>query len=204
MFVTKLCRMGFLGFALMLPFAVNATLITADFRTEANLPDVRNGLPLIYESIGQSVGAGYELNDDDFVENPDSWNGGVVWMDYDTSTNILTLDSQDDLDFKTFDAWLSNIVFAQPGQSITGISLINDDLTDVGVVAALSYTANSLHISYDYQPDTFNFTGGSATFQIQIGEGDATDVPEPMPLALLALGLLGMAVARTKAHARNR
>lgn len=199
MSVTKLCRMGsVLGLSLLLSCAAKASLISADFRTEANLPDVRNGLPLIHETLGQSIGAGVELNNSHFVQNPDNWSGGVVWMDFDVATNILTLDSQDTLDFKVFDAWISNIVFSQPGQSITGISLLSDNLTDTGVVPALSFTADSLHISYDSMPDIFNFTGGSATFQIELGEADATDIPEPMPLTLLGLGLAGLLLTRKK------
>ncbi|GGD63363.1 PEP-CTERM sorting domain-containing protein [Lacimicrobium alkaliphilum] len=199
MSVTKLCRMGsVLGLTLLLSFAAKATLISADFRTEANLPDVRNGLPLIHETLGQSIGAGAELNGTHFVQNPDNWGGGEVWMDYDTDTNILTLDSQDTWDFKTFDAWISNIVFSQPGQSIMGISLLSDNLTNVGVTADLSFTADSLHISYDYQPDSFDFTGGSATFQIELGETDVIAVPEPLPLTLFALGLVGLVLTRRK------
>lgn len=199
MSVTKLCRMGsVLGLTLLLSFAAKATLISADFRTEANLPDLRNGLPLVHESLGQFVGAGTELNNTHFVQNPDNWGGGVVWMDYDTDTNILTLDSQDTWDFKTFDAWISNIVFSQPGQSIMGISLLSDNLTDEGVVPDLSFTADSLHISYDSMPDIFNFTGGSATFQLELGETDVVAVPEPLPLTLLGLGLVGLALTRRK------
>ncbi|WP_197414341.1 PEP-CTERM sorting domain-containing protein [Lacimicrobium alkaliphilum] len=187
-----------MGITLLLSFTAKATLISADFRTEANLPDYRNGLPLIYETLGQSIGAGAELNNTHFVQNPDNWSGGVVWMDFDAATNILTLDSQDLLDFQIFDAWISNIVFSQPGQSITGISLLSDDLTDVGVVPGLSFTADSLHISYDSMPDIFNFTGGSATFQIELGETDVVAVPEPLPLTLLGLGLVGLVLTRRK------
>ncbi len=171
--------------------AVQAGLISGDFRTESNLPDVRNGLPLVYQDLGAAIGPGYELDDNDFLENPDNWGGGVVWMDYDPSTDILTLDSQDDWDFKTFDAWISNIVFDTPGEFISGINLLTNDLTSPLVTPSLSFTADSLHISYDNMPNVFYFTTRTATFQIET----TTVVPEPGSL-IIGLGLLGGLLAR--------
>jgi hypothetical protein len=104
---------------------VEAAILSGDFRTESDLPYCcdRAG-PLVYENIGAAVGAGEELTGANFVQNPSNWGGGVVHMDLDPLTNILTLHSQDIWDFETFDAWITNIVF-DAGERITGLSLIS-------------------------------------------------------------------------------
>lgn len=178
-------------FTLFLSGVANAALITADFRTESNLPGIGAGLPLVYESLNQSIGAGFELDNSHFIENPSSWGGGVVWLDFDPTTNILTLDSQDNWDFRTFDAWLSNIIFSEVGEVISGITMLTNNLVDVALDPILSFSDNSIHISYNYMPNTFNFTGGTATFQIQTSL-NTTPVPAPASFGLLALGLLGL------------
>ncbi len=176
--------------------ALSAGPLSGDFRTESDLPDYSASGPLVYESLGQSIGAGYELDSSHFVGNPSGWGGGVVWMDYDDTTDILTLDSQDTWDFQTFDAYITNIVFGGPGEFISGISLLNDDLTAPMLVPALSFTADSLHISYNW-PSVFNFTGGLATFQIELSS-DPVAVSEPASLALMGLGLLGFGLSRRR------
>ena len=147
-------------------FALSAAPVSGDFRTESDLPDYSTAGPLVYENLGQTIGAGYELDSSHFQENPSGWQGGVVWMDYDTSTNILTLDSQDDLDFQTFDAWITNISFGLVGEIISGISLLSDNLTDPSFAPTLSFTDDSLHVSYGLGSfDTFDFTGEHPLFK---------------------------------------
>lgn len=179
--------------AFMFAGAANAALVTGDFRTESNLPDTRTGSPLVYESLNQSIGAGYELDNGDFLENPDGWGGGVVWMDFNESTNILTLVSQDRWDFETFDAYISNIVFDTVGEYISAVSLVSNGLTNPSFLPTLSFSDNSLHVSYDYTPDVFNFTGGISTFQIETA---TTTVPEPSAFLLMSLSLAGLGFFR--------
>lgn len=169
-----------------------ATLISGDFRTESDIPGKRNGA-LIYESLNQTIGKGYELDSQHFVENPSGWSGGEVWMDYNPDSNLLTLNSQDGMDFSTFDAWISDIIFDTANEMITGVSLVSNNLVTPTLVPALSFTDSSLHINYT-RNEFFNFTGGSATFQIQTGQVFAApvNIPAPSSVVLIALGMAGL------------
>jgi hypothetical protein len=173
----------------------SANLIVGDFITNSDLPSQGSGA-LVYQELAQSIGTGYELElaDGDFVTNPSSWRGGLVWMDYNPLTNILLLDSQDDWDFETFDAYINNIQFSA-GEHITGISLLSNDLITPIVTPSLSFTDDSIHISY---AGSFDFTGNSASFQITTSSGTSTSVPEPSTLAIFALGMIGLASRRFK------
>ena len=179
--------------------SVNASIISGDFRTEGDLPYccAAFGGPLVYENIGAAVGPGAELTGANFLSNPSGWGGGVVHMDLDSTTNILTLDSQDDWNFETFDAWISNISF-DAGEVITGLSLISGNITDLGITALLGFTGNSIHINYD-NVNGFHFTGTQAMFQITADAStEPTSVPEPVSIALLGFGLAGLGFSRKK------
>ncbi|HDY84365.1 hypothetical protein LCGC14_0969610 [marine sediment metagenome] len=186
----------YLGFLVLLIAAsqTNAAIIQGDFRTESDLPGQGSGA-LVYEALNVNVGSGDELTNSDFIENPSSWNGGVVNMDLDSTTNILTLKSQDDWDFYTFDAWISNIVF-NAGEVITGISLLSGNLTSLNLLANLSFADNSIHINYTGD-SAFNFTGTDAQFQILTSNVSA--VPIPAAALLFAPALLGFMGFRRKA-----
>jgi hypothetical protein len=186
----------YLGFLVLLiaTSQANAAIIQGDFRTESDLPGAGSGA-LVYEALNVNVGAGDELTNSDFIQNPSSWGGGVVNMDLDSTTNILTLKSQDTWDFYTFDAWISNIIF-NAGEVITGISLLSGNLTNFNLLANLSFTDNSIHINYtDY--NAFDFTGTDAQFQILTSNVSA--VPVPAAALLFAPALLGFMGFRRKA-----
>lgn len=172
----------------------HAGLISADFITESHLPENTRLGAKTYQSLSQVIGAGVELSGEHLVSNPAGWGGGSVWMDFDPLNNVLTLLSQDEWDFQTFDAWMSNITFSQAGEYITGFSLLSSDLVTDNILPVLSFTADSLHISYKGIPD-FNFTGGQAKFLVQTSQ-QPTAVPEPASVAIFGLALLGLGVGR--------
>lgn len=171
--------------------SANAGIVSADFRTEADLPDAASSGPLVHERLGAMLGSGLELDGGDFVSNESNWLGGEVWMDLDASTNVLSLFSQDTLDFQTFRVTISNIT----GASITGIELLSDNLTSLNLIPQLSFTANSVTIFYSSLPEDFDFTGGSATFALLTG---AAEVPEPQSVLLFGAGFALIALARRR------
>jgi hypothetical protein len=179
---------------------VQAAMTTGDFRTESDLPYVGHTQgPLVYEALGATIGGGVELDSSHYVENPSSWGGGVVHMDLDPTTNILTLDSQDTWDFQTFDAWITNIAFGA-GEAITGITMLTNDLTTPVVAPTLAFTDNSVHIGYDIGAGSFfDFTEGTATFQISTSAIPAVPAPSAVLLGSLGAGLVGWMKRRKRA-----
>lgn len=177
-----------------------AAMTTGDFRTESDLPYVAHSSgPLVYEALGATIGGGVELNSSHLVENPSHWGGGVVHMDLGPVTNILTLDSQDGLDFQTFDAWVTNVTF-DAGETIVGVTMLSNNLIDAGVAPTVAFTDDSIHVHYDY-PCIFDFTGQTATFQITTAACGLPTVPAPSALLLgsLGAGLVGWMKRRQRA-----
>lgn len=173
--------------------AANADVLTADIKSAADLPYCcqRSG-PLTAEYSG-AIGSGFEINGSTAFDNPSIWSGGRVFIDLNPSTGLLTLDSQDNLDFQTYVLTIDNLTF-DAGQYLRGLSLVSDQLT-TNAAAQFSFTGNSLRIAYDSR-DIFNFTTNNAVFQLDIGQ--RSDVPEPANLALFGLALAALAGARRR------
>ncbi|MFT6270258.1 MAG: hypothetical protein ACJAVV_003087 [Alphaproteobacteria bacterium] len=173
----------------------NAAIISGDFRTEADLPYCCNDAgPVVFQNLGVTVGAGAELTADNLLENPSSWSGSEVSMDLDPLTNILSLTSQDDSDFEVFNASISNILF-DSGEVITGLSLISGNLTDLLLAEILSFTDNSVSISYDVMDSGMQFYFNETVAQFQILTS-AQPVSAPASLLLLGLAVVGLRLAR--------
>lgn len=190
--------LGALAATSLLSFHAAAAVISADFRTEADLPDYSVRGALVHERTGSVLGAGNELDSSDFVRNPSHWGGGIVHVDWDAATNVLTLDSRDTWDFQTFILEIGNIVF-DSAQKIVGLSVISDGLvTREGGAPILNFTDDGLSIGYQSgRYDVFNFTGREARFQVILADiADVAPIPEPGTLALLGLGIVGLAALR--------
>ncbi len=72
--------------------------------------------------------------------------------------------------------------------------MLTNNLVTGGFVPTLSFTDNSLSIAYTGNP-FFNFTAGTATFQVTTSvaqSSGAVDIPEPSSLAIFALGVFGL------------
>jgi len=177
----------------MSAISAQATLLSADFRTEANL--LPSSGPLIYQSLGQAVGAGDELAAGSLLQNPAFFTGGVVYVDYNPTSMLLTLKSRDTGEFDTFDAYLSTASFSTAGEEFAGLSLVSGVLTN-GSAPTLSFTGDTLQISYAGSQG-FNFTGGTAVYQVATTLRAVPPVPEPETWALL-LGGMGLLSARLR------
>ncbi|CAN7490779.1 PEPxxWA-CTERM sorting domain-containing protein [Phenylobacterium sp. LjRoot164] len=182
---------------LMFGLPAAAAVTVADFRSESHLPDYSSSGGKLYQNTGAVLGAGDELDGGDFVSNPSGWGGGVVFVDWDAVTNILTLRSQDTWDFQTYSLAISNVLFSS-AQTITGISLLSNNLTDSGVTPTLGFTGNSINIGYA-RPELFNFTGGTATFQVTLGDvGSAVPEPATWAMMIIGFGAVGSAVRSSR------
>lgn len=179
--------------------SANAALLTADFRNESNL--LPGSGPLVYQSLAKAVGAGDELGTGSLLQNPSFVTGGVVFVDYDPISMLLTLKSRDTRDFDTFDAYLSNASFSVAGEAFSGISLVSGQLTN-GSAPTLSFTGNSLHIQYA-GASGFDFTGGTAVYQVSSAVRSVPPVPEPETWALM-LGGMGLLSARLRSRKAPR
>ena len=193
------------AFALAASAALSAqavTIVEADFRTEADLPFccARVGAR-VTSVLDAAVGAGVELQNQG-LSNPSNWLGGSVWMDLDPTSNILTLTARDSLDYQTFTASLSNLLFDTPGAFINGFTLLSNGLTTLSTAPTLSFSAAGAQVNYS-TTGIFNFVqGGTARFQLNVAtlEGMAdfpavAPIPEPSTYALMIGGLALVAVA---------
>jgi len=175
--------------------SANAAVISGDFRTVAD-NSYYPADTIIYERIGASIQAGFELTAADLKKTPYSFSSGQVNMDFNPITNILTLVSKDLQNADSFIASINNILFDLPGQKITGIKVISDNIIvpedpeqPLPLITNFSYTDNSILLSYAPTRGEFYFNGGTSEFQIYTS---AAPVPEPSSILLGLISLGGM------------
>ncbi|TDM08085.1 MAG: hypothetical protein C4K60_00775 [Ideonella sp. MAG2] len=152
--------------------SATAAIKSGKFRTESNLPAVRTGTPLVLSATAQLNAAADELTGANLLSNPDAWGGGIVHMDLDKATNILTLKAQDSWDFQTFHAQVLSMKFTEANESVCGISYLDGAITTPDIAPTVTFADTGVAVSYAVQDVPgfayFNFVaGGTARFQIQ-------------------------------------
>lgn len=179
-----------------------ASIVTADFSTAANLPYCCASLdkgPVERKVLNRPVDDGLELGPEVAATNPSDWYGGIVDIDLDPVAQTLTLSYVGINDFETFTALISNIRF-DAAEIITGFTQVSNTMFETMVpfeqlAPVLSFTGNSLSISLD-RPEGFYFVDGTAVFAYTTEM--RADVPEPATLGLLAVGMVGLLARRRR------
>lgn len=191
------------------PTLANAAFVSADFRSEFDLPDIIGPGPRVFEALSEPVAGAPDLSSVNEISNPNGW-GGSATTDLDAAGLITLTGDQEGGGFANYDVavfQISNIVFSA-GETITGVSVVSSGLLDplygLGVIApVVNFTANSITITYDTtgggnETDFQFLDGGLSTFQVQTSGGSTPTVPVPAALPLMAgaLGLVGLMARR--------
>lgn len=197
------------GGLLLLGAPAQSAIVSADFTERLDLPAYGSSGPRVLQSLNKAVGAGAELTEADEVANPSNWEDSLL-VNLDPVGNTVTLTRSGQDVYQTISITIANIQFSAP-EEIVGFSLVSDTLFSANsdpYTIATSFTADSLTIDISVDDllsfDTFEFGTGSVLLNIALYSRDGRDVPEPMTLALLAGGALGLVMARGTTTGRRR
>jgi len=202
-----LLSVTFIAAQVLNPCVGEAEFISGDFREE--LSTEQDGSPPVrlLENLGESVSGAPDLSAADEISNPAGF-GGLATIDLNT-TGIVTLTGDQEgfgfADYANAEFTISSIVL-DAGEFITGVTLLADNLVDLGspntsgtYSLSTSFTSDSVTIRYqgDSPSSFFDFGDGfTSTFQVTTAV-----VPEPSTFALLGIGsiaVIGCARRRKK------
>ena len=158
---------------------ISGELLPGDYTELSYLPDLATSSVILSADFQSASSDG-------------SWTTGLFgttpWNDLLISDNLgkNTLLTGDVSSLSLFGREGTNLGFLVGTFHITGGSLAGD-FGGVGSLFAVNFNLDTL-----FNPDMFN----SDFFGITNGSITKVEVPEPMPLALLSIGLLGMTITR--------
>ena len=182
---------------------VSAAPISADFRTEFDLPDDSFSLgSRVFEALSEPVAGAPDLDASDEIANPSRWRSFAT-TDLDAS-GLITLTGDvanvgGDYDLLAFT--ISDIVF-DAGESIIGVDVLSSGLLMAGA-PSISFTGNSVSITYDAtgtgsNADFLIVDGGISTFQLLTTQTAVIPLPAAFPMMLGAVGVLGFVRLRRR------
>ena len=126
-------------------------------------------------------------------------------MDFDPTTNIVTLTPTSYNVYQIIDIVISNMSFSATEQVVgfAALSTGNAVVPDTGTFSITTvFTGNSVTISYFGDDilagDYLGFGSGSDTFQVTLGPTGEVPVTAALPLMAAAIGALGIAARRRR------
>jgi hypothetical protein len=191
--------------ALTLAGPVSAAVLSADFRTSFELPDLPAPQPRVLEANGRTVGDGPELTNADEVSNP-LFFSGTVFTDL-ARDGLLRLIADDSNTYDKVVFQVSNLRFESPTNRIVGVRVLRDAVFEpsFGVERlfppTIAFTDDSVTVTYDMSgmgmlTDLTITPGGESVFQLVLADDAMSVVPLPASLSLLVAGLGGLALVR--------
>ncbi len=198
------------------PSLASAAIISMDIRAEFGLNDDDPSDYRVFEVIGASATTSPQLNSSHQIANPSGYGGRadvaldatqqqVSIIGADPFTD-LPVDGVNSADFYFARVTITNIVFDVAGEEITALSLLEDGLLyqspDLPYALNYSFTGNSLTFEWigDNGGTIYVLDGGLGLFAYETSvDQNPGQVPAPLPLSLIGLGLAGLAWSRRKA-----